>query len=431
VTRVQRARAVGTAVIAEIRAERIGFIAASLSYYAFVSLLPLLIIGLTLASVLGGPELVDALAARVEESLGSSAGGLVRKALAASLAQAGASALGVAVLVWSALRLFRGLDVAFSVVYDTPVAGLPGQVRNGVIALVAVALGVGATIAVGGAIAVYEIRLFGVDLVGPITTAVLLAGLTGVFLPLYYVFPGSGVTVREALPGAAVAAVGWTLLQTGFRIYAASAGNEAYGVLGGALLLVTLLYFGGLVLLIGVVLNAVLADRIDTAMSQSEPDTDTDTDTDIDDPEAPSDDSDDPEPSGDGTGPSIGTGPSDPEELEAEVAELRRRLAEFEEEVDDRTVHREELEADLRRYVRRRVRRGKARGWGPYLVLLYGTAMTLGAFELLSGGWAILAMLVIWLSTLGLYTLFVLVGVGLSLAGSPGRLRDAIRERRD
>jgi hypothetical protein len=57
--------------------------------------------------------------------------------------------------------------------------------------------------------------------------------------------------------------------------------------------------------------------------------------------------------------------------------------------------------------------------------------MTLGAFELLSGGWAVLAMLVIWLSTLGLYTLFVLVGVGLSLAGSPGRLRDAIRERRD
>jgi len=431
VTRVQRARAVGTAVIAEIRAERIGFIAASLSYYAFVSLLPLLIIGLTLASVIGGPELVDALAARVGESLGSSAGGLVRKALTASLAQVGASAFGVAVLVWSALRLFRGLDVAFSVVYDTPVAGLPGQVRNGVIALVAVALGVGATIAVGGAIAVYEIRLFGVDLVGPITTAVLLAGLTGVFLPLYYVFPGSGVTVREALPGAAVAAVGWTLLQTGFRIYAASAGNEAYGVLGGALLLVTLLYFGGLVLLIGVVLNAVLADRIDTAMSQSEPDTDTDTDTDIDDPEAPSDDSDDPEPSGGGAGPSIGTGPSDAEELEAEVAELRRRLAEFEEEVDDRTVHREELEADLRRYVRRRVRRGKARGWGPYLVLLYGTAMTLGAFELLSGGWAVLAMLVIWLSTLGLYTLFVLVGVGLSLAGSPGRLRDAIRERRD
>lgn len=39
--------------------------------------------------------------------------------------------------------------------------------------------------------------------------------------------------------------------------------HEAYGVIGGVLLLITLLYFGGLVLLLGIVLNAILGERTD------------------------------------------------------------------------------------------------------------------------------------------------------------------------
>jgi len=113
-----------------------------------------------------------------------------------------------------------------------------------------------------------------------------------------------------------------------------------------------------------------------------------------------------------------------------ELAELRADMEEFEDEIEDRTVHRDELESELKRYVRGRVRRGHATGWGPYLVLLYGTVMTLGAFYFLSGGWAILAMLVIWLSTLGLYTLMVLVGIGVTAAGVPGRLRDFVHDFR-
>jgi YihY family inner membrane protein len=408
-------RDTGTAVVAGIRDERVTFIAASLAYYAFVSLLPLLIIALTVASLVGGSAFADSLARRVGEALGPSAGDLVREALTASLAQAGASAFGVVVLLWSGLKLFRGLDIAFSVIYDTPVSGILGRIRNGVVALAAVVAGFGATVGGGTALALFELRVFGVDLLGPAGTIVLFAGLTVVLLPMYYVLPGGGVTVREALPGAVLAGVGWTVLQTGFRIYAAQAANQAYGVLSGVLLLVTLLYFAGMLLLIGVVLNAVLAGRVDTPMSDSDTD---DTDASFRDH------------AGSGSGPGPDSGDADREDLEAEVAELRERLAEFEEQVDDRTVHREEVESDLRRYVRRRVRRGKARGWGPYLVLLYGTAMTLGAFVSLSGGWAILAMIVIWLSTLGLYVLFLLVGAGLSLAGAPGRLRDVVRDFR-
>jgi len=113
-----------------------------------------------------------------------------------------------------------------------------------------------------------------------------------------------------------------------------------------------------------------------------------------------------------------------------DVADLARRVEALESELDEKVVRRADLESDLRGYVRRRVRRGHARGWGPYLVLLYGTLMTLGAFYWLGGGWSILAMIVVWLSTLGLYVLMVLFGIGLSAAGTPVKAVDWVRERR-
>lgn len=117
-------------------------------------------------------------------------------------------------------------------------------------------------------------------------------------------------------------------------------------------------------------------------------------------------------------------------DLRAELDALREELEAFEADVESRTLHRSAIEDELRRYVRRRIRRGHARGWGPYLVLLYGTAMTLGAFYFLGGGWAILAMVVIWLSTLGLYVLMLLVGGLVGLARLPRRAADRLQERR-
>ena len=114
----------------------------------------------------------------------------------------------------------------------------------------------------------------------------------------------------------------------------------------------------------------------------------------------------------------------------ADVRALREDVAAFAEDIEERTIERPALKGELERYVRKRQRRGHARGWGPYLVLLYGTAMTIGAFALLEGGWAILAMVVAWLSTLGLYVLMVLVGLIGGALGLPGRLRDRVGEFR-
>ena len=133
---------------------------------------------------------------------------------------------------------------------------------------------------------------------------------------------------------------------------------------------------------------------------------------------------------GDGDGDRGGADPERVQALARELQATRAELSELEERVDEKTVHRDDIAAELKRYVRARQRRGHATGWGPYLVLLYGTGMSLGAFYYL-GGWVVVAvLLVVWLSTLGLYVvmLFVgaLVGAGRKLGGARevvGKLR--------
>ncbi|MDR9430018.1 MAG: YihY/virulence factor BrkB family protein, partial [Natronomonas sp.] len=416
---VDRTVAIVRGVAAGARSDRVTFIAAGLAYYAFISLIPLLLLVLVVTSLFGDSQLVGTFVAAITNALGDEAGLAIANALSGAAGRGGATVFGLAVLLWSGLKLFRGLDIAFSEVYGQPgPKSLAAQLRNAVVTLGGVGVAVTATVLVGSLIAGLEFGSVvetptGIGLVG---NAGLVIGLTVAFLPLYYVLPGVDLPVREAIPGAVFAAIGWTALQTGFRIYVTVAGSyEAYGVIGGILLLVTFLYFGALVLLVGAVLNAVLAGRADERTGLAAP------------PEEPT-----PEPTAVLSRIMTRDRPDDEasaEELRDELEQLYDELDRFEDRIDDRTIHREEIERDLKRYVRARLRRGKARGWGPYLVLLYGTAMTLGAFYFLSSGWAILAMLVIWLSTLGLYALMLVVGTTVTVAGLPGRLKDRFDSR--
>jgi len=248
------------ALVRAARSEQLTFIAASLAYYAFVSLFPLLLLVLVAASVFGGPEFADALAVRTSETVAPAAGEFVYDTLVGADVRGGATVVGVAVLVWSGLKVFRGLDIAFSQVYgaDTDESFLR-QVRDAVVALLAVGGGVAIVVAAGTIIA-----RSGVRFVGVLATPALVVGLTAALLPLYYLFPDTDVTLREAFPGAVLAATGWALLGTVFRLYTENAGNfEGYGIVGAVLLLVTWFYVGSIVLLLGAVVNAVLAGRLD------------------------------------------------------------------------------------------------------------------------------------------------------------------------
>ncbi|WP_158058718.1 YihY/virulence factor BrkB family protein [Halorussus halophilus] len=406
--------AVGVArsVVTEIREQEITFLAASIAYYAFVSLIPLLLLAFAVASFVGG----DAFATDVVEA---ASGILTATALegfedfiTTSQGRGTATVVSLLTLTWSSLKVFRGLDSAFSEIYATPGGtGFVDQIQDGLTVLVALGVGIGAFVLTSAAVTAFP----NVPLIDLLTTLVLVAALVPIFLPLYVVFPDAGVTVREALPGAVTAAVGWTVLQVLFGFYAQVAGSNAYGFLAGALLLVTWFYFGSTIVLLGGVVNTVLTNTGSYAERTTEPD-ETRAErrrellsqlmTDEDD-----------------SAPDI-------VELRDELRELQADVESFEEDIEERTVEKPELESELKGYVRKRMRRGHARGWGPYLVLLYGTVMTVAAFFWLQNWTAVFAMAVIWLSTLGLYTLMLLFGFGISAVSVPGRIADRISNLR-
>ncbi|SDR17856.1 YihY/virulence factor BrkB family protein [Natronobacterium texcoconense] len=256
-------------VTAVARERQISVKSAGLAYHAFNTLVPLVILALV------GITLVDALEPLVETLEGATglegavtdggmdemAGGTVDRLRAALLA--------FVILLWSATRLFQAVNSAFTDVYDSR------EEQSYATNAVTVALVTGletvlltATVAVGVALVSVlgvSISVLADGLAAAVVSSVVLVGLlVAVFLPMYYLFPQADVSIREVLPGTAFAALAWTVLAVGFRIYVVTSESVAlFGIAGAVLLILTWVYLGGLCLLLGAVLNAVLADRVD------------------------------------------------------------------------------------------------------------------------------------------------------------------------
>ncbi|WP_050032675.1 YihY/virulence factor BrkB family protein [Halorubrum halophilum] len=424
---------------------QVTFLAAAIAYYAFVSLIPALLLLVVVATAVFGEAIATELVAAAGGFLTPAGEEAVVGAISSAGGRTGASVLGLAVLLWSTLKVFRGLDTAFVELYGGE--GSPDflkQVTDAASVVLGVGIGIGVMVAVGAFVAAAD----AVPLVEAASVLALPAFLAVVFLPMYYLLPQPAIGVREALPGAVFAAVGWTLLQAGFQVYAASAGQyQVYGVIGGILLLVTWLYLAAVVVVVGGVVNVVLAgrgggiaapgDRGDSDdrggrgdhsdhAARDDHETDRQLQHDRDRLTGMNGESDGAGDAGDDERPA---GAPDVAALEEEVSRLRAEFDAFEDDVERRTVDKPAVESELKRYVRSRMRRGHARGWGPYLVLLYGTVLILGAFSFLDGLYAIAAMLILGLSTLGLYTLFIVVGIGLNLLETPGKAIDYARDR--
>jgi len=257
--RTERALTVGRAVFHEVRAERLTFMAGSIAYNAFVSLLPLLLLVLAVLATVGDESLQAAFLDLTGAVLTAGASEVLVAELRGS--GAGVSLFGAAVLVWGTLRIFRGLDTAFSDIYESESENtFTDQLRDGILVLVAFGVAVVAALVIessvsldGGGVGLWLVRRL-----------VLVAALAVALFPIYYVFPDADdIAVREVLPGVLVAAVGLTAFESLFQVYVAykTAGGTGGGLLAGVLVLLTWLYFSGLVVLLGAAVNAVLSNR--------------------------------------------------------------------------------------------------------------------------------------------------------------------------
>lgn len=249
------------AVIDVARDRNLTLLAAGFAYYAFVSVIPLLVLVLVVGSVLGGDAFVNFVVGSLESFLSGGGEAVIEQALSAGAARTGAGIVGLLAVLWSAIKVFRGLAVAFGEIYATAAdPSLLDQVRDGVVVVIAVALAVALMIVVGTVLGTTGlVALPYSNIVGTVT---LIVGLAVAFLPLFYVLPPVEMTVGRALPGALVVAVGLLVLQFVFQAYLAGAGKyQAYGFLGAVLLFVTYLYLTGILILLGAAVNYVLGPR--------------------------------------------------------------------------------------------------------------------------------------------------------------------------
>jgi membrane protein len=256
--RLDRARVVARAVLHEVRTEKVTFLAGSIAYHAFLSLLPLFLLVLAVIAAVGDASLEQSFIAVARAVLTEGASDLLVAELRRT--STSVSLFGVVVLVWGTLRIFRGLDTAFSDIYESEAANtFADQLMDGLVVLGTFAL------ALIAAALVESVVTFGDGLAGwLLRRAFLVVGLSVVFFPMYLIFPDEDVSVVEVLPGVLFAAVGLTAFESLFRLYVDLSGRAGdSSVVAGILVLLTWLYFSGLVILLGAVVNAVLSNRSD------------------------------------------------------------------------------------------------------------------------------------------------------------------------
>jgi membrane protein len=254
-------------ILVEVRTQQLPFLAGSLAFHTFLSLLPIVLLVWIIAATIAGQVVIEQLIGWTRQYLSPSGQAVIVQAVANARDQASVSIFGLVVLVWSAIRIVWQIDIVFGELYGHPdEKTLRRQLRDGFVGILAIGVGVAAMIGAGILFTVVTT----LPLIGLITPVFLLVGLTIIFLPLYYVFPPVPITLREIVPGAVVAAVGWALLQVLFQVYVSfTTIDNMFGAVGSVILVLLWLYAGAFILLLGITVNVVLAGRSDVTIDES------------------------------------------------------------------------------------------------------------------------------------------------------------------
>lgn len=243
--------------------DRISLVAAGCAFYAMLALFPSVTLTILVYGLWFDLESVEPQLALLDGVLPEDAASLiadrVRDLVSAPRAQLGlGAAMSAAVALWSASAGIRALLGALSMAYGR-------EERRGFLAFYATALlltvGTIVALALGLGLSVLLLPLLGLaGGLGQAATIATLYVLALLFIGLLYRFgpdsPPPGW--RLFSPGAVVAATLWAVLAAGFSFYVThyASYDALYGALGTAIALLTWLYLGVYLILLGAELDA-------------------------------------------------------------------------------------------------------------------------------------------------------------------------------
>ncbi len=150
------------------------FLAAAIAYYGFVSIIPGLIIAINVASFLGIEPLLSGFIDATQNHLSQDAQASVSNAIRNDTNYGGVTILGGVFLLWSTLRVFHGIDTAFSRIYGTRSVTKVKKTINAMTVVLAVGIGIIIMVTSGAYLTTTSLPA-GANIVGFI---VLLAGLS-------------------------------------------------------------------------------------------------------------------------------------------------------------------------------------------------------------------------------------------------------------
>jgi membrane protein len=250
------------ALVAKFYADRGPHLAAMVAYFALLSFVPLSFLAL---SLLGLAHRADASDFLVRELTRAFPGSSLKSILTlVHKVQDNAATLGIVggiALLWSSLSLFSALESAFNIVYGRPNRSfLKGKSIAAVLMLTSVTT-LFASLVVG-ALGVEVLKRYAPGFVGNYVVAYIVSiavSLVGVFvfvLAVYRLLTNAPITVRDAMPGAVVAAI---VLEASFQvvpIFVRLTGvSVTLRVLGGPAILLLWLYVMANVIVFGAELN--------------------------------------------------------------------------------------------------------------------------------------------------------------------------------
>jgi uncharacterized BrkB/YihY/UPF0761 family membrane protein len=252
------------AVVYKFADDQGGYLAVIITYYAFVSVVPLLLLATSVLGFLlqGDPGLqqrvLDSAVSRfpiVGDQLGRPEG---------LQGSSTAVVVGAAAAVYGSLGLGTALQNALNTAWAVPRNNRPNPVLLRLRSLLRLVTGGLALVAVSAASVVA--RFVVGDALPVLLPVVSVVVVTGLLAAVLWLASGRRHAMRAALPGAVLTAVLWQLVQAGAAaaVVGSSAGeasamNQTFGVVLG---LVATAYAASLALLLGVELNVVLERRL-------------------------------------------------------------------------------------------------------------------------------------------------------------------------